>query len=77
MDLMKFKEKFQVLHLGRNYPKHQYMLDAEQLESTFVEKNLGVLVDIRLNVSQGRVIVINVANSWATLGSILPANQEK
>ncbi|XP_071657675.1 transcription factor RFX3-like [Patagioenas fasciata] len=44
-NLMKFKkEKHQVLYLGKNNPMHQYRLGADQLESSFAEKDLGVLL---------------------------------
>ncbi|PKU49624.1 hypothetical protein llap_8 [Limosa lapponica baueri] len=39
------KGKCQVLHLWRNNPMHQYTLGTDQLESSFAEKDLGVLVD--------------------------------
>jgi len=39
--------KCKVLHLGRNNPRHQYILGAIQLGGSFVEKDLGVLVDTR------------------------------
>ncbi|GAB0180047.1 mitochondrial enolase superfamily member 1 [Grus japonensis] len=45
-------EMCQVLHLGRNNPRHQHTLSATQLESSIVEKNLWVLVDTKLNMSQ-------------------------
>ncbi|KAK4830628.1 hypothetical protein QYF61_012453 [Mycteria americana] len=52
-NLMKFsKEKCEVLHLGRNNAMHQQMLGATQPENSFVEKDLGVMVDTRLNMSQ-------------------------
>ncbi|KAK4807024.1 hypothetical protein QYF61_000353 [Mycteria americana] len=35
------KGKCKVLHLGRNNPMHQYMLEADQLESSLAEKDLG------------------------------------
>ncbi|KAK4829514.1 hypothetical protein QYF61_005153 [Mycteria americana] len=42
-NLMKFnKGKCKVLHVGRNNPSHQYMLGANQPESNFAEKDLGV-----------------------------------
>ncbi|KAK4832368.1 LOW QUALITY PROTEIN: hypothetical protein QYF61_021967 [Mycteria americana] len=44
--------KCKVLHLGRNNPRHQYMLGAAQLESCLAEKELVVLGDIRLNMIQ-------------------------
>ena len=40
-NLLKFnKGKCQVLHLGRNIVKHQYILGADLLESIFAEKAL-------------------------------------
>lgn len=47
---MKFiKQKSKVLHLRRNNPGHQYVLDATQLESNSAGKDLGLLVDIKLS----------------------------
>jgi len=52
-NLMKFnKGKCMVLHLGRNNPMHQYRLRADLLESRSVERDLSVLVDNRLTMSQ-------------------------
>ncbi|KAK4806877.1 hypothetical protein QYF61_012598 [Mycteria americana] len=63
-NLMKFsKGKCQVLHLGRNNPRHQYMLGATQLESSLSEKDLGVLMDTRLNMSQQCARTAKAANS--------------
>ena len=50
---MKFNRRYyRVLHLGKNNPIHPYMLAATQLESSFAENDLGVLVDTKLNTSQ-------------------------
>jgi len=50
---MKFKNgKCRALHLQRNKPIHQYGLEASCLERNFAEKDLGVLVDIKVTMSQ-------------------------
>jgi len=52
-NLMKFNNsKRRVLHLGRNSPMHQYKLGGHLLESSSVERGLGVLVDNKLTMSQ-------------------------
>jgi len=52
-NLMKFnKGKCRVLHLGRNNPMHQYRLGVDLLQSSSVKRDLGVLMDHRLTVSQ-------------------------
>ncbi|GAB0181306.1 mitochondrial enolase superfamily member 1 [Grus japonensis] len=46
------KGKCKVLHSEMKNTVHQHMLRATQLESSLTEKDLGVLVDTRLNMSQ-------------------------
>ena len=49
---MKFKRKCKSLHLGRSNLRHQYTLGTTQVESSFAEKDLGVLLVTKLNMSQ-------------------------
>ena len=60
---MKFnKSKRRVLHLGRNNHKNQYRLGDDLLDRTSVEKDLGLLVDNRLAMSQQCTLVAKKAN---------------
>lgn len=53
MNFMKFRNaKYKVLYLDQGNHKHKYRLGSKRIESSPDEKDLVVLVDKKLNLSQ-------------------------
>ena len=56
------KTRCRVFHVGMNNRKYQYRVGQDLLEMSSAERNVGVLVDNRLAMSQQRALMAKAAS---------------
>jgi len=56
------KAKCKALHMGQDNPKHKYRLGGEWIECSTEEKDLGMLVDEKLNMTRQWALTVQKAN---------------
>jgi len=67
------KSKYWILHLRQDNPGYTYKSGDRRLESNTMERDLGVLVDGKLSLSQQCTLAAKRANQSITWGALGPA----
>lgn len=71
VNLMKFnKDKCKILHLGQGSSQYQYRLGDEFIDSSPTEKDLGILVDEKMNMSWK--CPLRAQKAWAVMSTYSP-----